>query len=393
MPQQLLDRLHQHPLRSAPGADRPQATVSNPVVNRPPRHAKKFCRLIEEKRLRHASSGAHERCLRGSASPLRGFARDFPQNGDDFAETVYPAGSAFSTTGREPAPSRQFSRSSLAPALSAYNPPHERPDDGLSRSRCRPSSAAPNRCYPRREIVWRTRRQVHPSLHLRRLRRPRAPPRPRAARPRRPPGDRVATLGWNHGPHLEAYFGIPLDGRRPAHAQPPPPPRGARLHRQPRRRPRRARRREPAAAVGTGAPAASSVPIDDRRRRDQAGAPTGYLEYEALHRDGRAGARICPTPTSAPPPRCATRPARPATRRACSTRTARSCSTRSASRSITAWASAKHDVVLPVVPMFHANAWGMPFACGDGRREAGDARAAPRSREPRRSVPDASASR
>ena len=26
------------------------------------------------------------------------------------------------------------------------------------------------------------------------------------------PGDRVATLGWNHGRHLEAYFGIPLMG-------------------------------------------------------------------------------------------------------------------------------------------------------------------------------------
>src|SRR5437868_15170162 len=26
------------------------------------------------------------------------------------------------------------------------------------------------------------------------------------------PGDRVATLGWNHGRHLEAYFGIPLCG-------------------------------------------------------------------------------------------------------------------------------------------------------------------------------------
>src|SRR5262249_29948815 len=24
------------------------------------------------------------------------------------------------------------------------------------------------------------------------------------------PGDRVATLAWNHGAHLEAYFGIPL---------------------------------------------------------------------------------------------------------------------------------------------------------------------------------------
>jgi fatty-acyl-CoA synthase len=26
------------------------------------------------------------------------------------------------------------------------------------------------------------------------------------------PGDRVATLAWNHGPHLEAYFGIPIAG-------------------------------------------------------------------------------------------------------------------------------------------------------------------------------------
>ena len=26
------------------------------------------------------------------------------------------------------------------------------------------------------------------------------------------PGDRVATLGWNHGRHLEAYFAVPLAG-------------------------------------------------------------------------------------------------------------------------------------------------------------------------------------
>jgi acyl-CoA synthetase (AMP-forming)/AMP-acid ligase II len=28
------------------------------------------------------------------------------------------------------------------------------------------------------------------------------------------PGDRVATLGWNHYQHLEAYFGIPLMGSK-----------------------------------------------------------------------------------------------------------------------------------------------------------------------------------
>ena len=26
------------------------------------------------------------------------------------------------------------------------------------------------------------------------------------------PGERVATLGWNHSQHLESYFGIPLAG-------------------------------------------------------------------------------------------------------------------------------------------------------------------------------------
>ena len=50
------------------------------------------------------------------------------------------------------------------------------------------------------------------------------------------PGDRVATLGWNHGAHLEAYFAIPLIRGGPPHAQSPPAPRRARLHRQSRGR-------------------------------------------------------------------------------------------------------------------------------------------------------------
>ena len=66
--------------------------------------------------------------------------------------------------------------------------------------------------FPRQEIVWRLADKSIQPLHLRRLRRPRPPPRPGPPRSRPPPGDRVATLGWNHGPHLEAYFGIPLMG-------------------------------------------------------------------------------------------------------------------------------------------------------------------------------------
>ena len=38
-------------------------------------------------------------------------------------------------------------------------------------------------------------------------------------------------------------------------------------------------------------------------------------------------------------------------------------------------ALAETDIVLPVVPMFHANAWGHPYAVRDRRIGPGDARA------------------
>ena len=69
-----------------------------------------------------------------------------------------------------------------------------------------------------------------------------------------------------------------------------------------------------------------------------------------------------PRSTNAPPPRCVTRAAPPATRRVSSTRTA--------PRSCTRWRRAParwspytcNDRILPIVPMFHANAWGTPYA-------------------------------
>ena len=36
------------------------------------------------------------------------------------------------------------------------------------------------------------------------------------------------------------------------------------------------------------------------------------------------------------------------------------------------------DVILPVVPMFHANAWGLAHAARGGRRQPGHARRQPR---------------
>ena len=173
------------------------------------------------------------------------------------------------------------------------------------------------------------------------------------------PGDRVATLGWNHGPHLEAYFGIPLMGGV-LHTL------NLRLHPD-----------ELAYIVNHAEDRAilvdeSLLPLWEQVKPKVnvpivivvgASQPVadGYLRLRGADREDAARRRSCPIPTSAPPRRCATRPARPATRKACCTRTARSCCTPSACCSSQGMGLRERDTVLPVVPMFHANAWGMPF--------------------------------
>ena len=67
--------------------------------------------------------------------------------------------------------------------------------------------------------------------------------------------------------------------------------------------------------------------------------------------------------TSAPPPAFATPRARPAIRRARSTRTARPCCTPTRAALPDTLNLSARDVVLPVVPMFHVNAWGLPYSC------------------------------
>ena len=73
------------------------------------------------------------------------------------------------------------------------------------------------------------------------------------------PGDRVATLCWNHLAHHEAYLGIPLWRLRAAHAEPAPASERSRLHRDARRGSRRDRRQEPGAV-------ARSVPCEHEHR-------------------------------------------------------------------------------------------------------------------------------
>jgi acyl-CoA synthetase (AMP-forming)/AMP-acid ligase II len=132
------------------------------------------------------------------------------------------------------------------------------------------------------------------------------------------PGDRVATLAWNHGAHLETYFGIPLIGGV-LHTL------NLRLHPQ-----------ELAYIVNHAGDRAVLVdetllPLWEQVRPHVnvkttivMGAtkpiPDGYIDYETLLAQSEPRP-ICPNPTRATRSRCATPPAPPARRKASSTRT------------------------------------------------------------------------
>ncbi len=173
------------------------------------------------------------------------------------------------------------------------------------------------------------------------------------------PGDRVATLCWNHDRHLETYFAVPLMGAV-LHTL------NLRLH--PDELAYVARHAEDRVLVVD----ASLLPLLEKFRdraairhvvvvTDGAAAPPGMLEYEAL----LAGA---PEPLPAFP--------EPAERDAAvmcytSGTTGRSKGVVYSHRALVlhsmatamadSFAIQASDVVLAVVPMFHANAWGLPF--------------------------------
>ena len=146
--------------------------------------------------------------------------------------------------------------------------------------------------------------------------------------------DRIATLAWNGHRHLELYYGVSGIGGGPAHDQPPPAPGTDRLDRQSRRRPVPVLRPDlPADHRGDRA----ALPHHPRLRGDD--RPRAHARVQAraaVLRGPRrpalgplrlAGVRRKPRLVA-----CATRRARPATRRASSTATARPCCTRSRRR-------------------------------------------------------------
>jgi len=173
------------------------------------------------------------------------------------------------------------------------------------------------------------------------------------------PGDRVATLGWNHSQHLEAYFGIPLAGAV-LHTL------NLRLH--PDELAFIVKHAEDSAVLIDE----SLLPLWERVREQVdvpiaivVGAtttpPDGYLDYESLlasadaatdlqDPDERAAAAMCYTTGTTGNPKGVLY-----SHRALVLHTLGICLADSI-------ALTERDVVTPVVPMFHANAWGLPFA-------------------------------
>ena len=174
------------------------------------------------------------------------------------------------------------------------------------------------------------------------------------------PGDRVATLAWNHRRHLEAYFGIPMAGAV-LHTL------NLRLH------PTELEYIVAHAGDRVILVEESLLPLLDRvhpslrdvrlvvMRDTDAALPADALDYDALldrapdwwqgpEIDERQAAALCYTTGTTGAPKGVLYSHRSTVLHALGT-------------SLPDFTGlSEHDVALPVVPMFHVNAWGLPFS-------------------------------
>jgi len=213
--------------------------------------------------------------------------------------------------------------------------------------------------FPRTEVVWRNadksvQRYTYGDFAVRARRLARA-----LAGLGVQPGDRVATLAWNHGPHLEAYFGIPLMGGV-LHTL------NLRLHPD-----------ELAYIINHAEDRAilvdeSLLPLWEQVRPKvkvpsvvvigaTRAVAAGYVDFEALvsgaepaddmpDPDENAAAAMCYTTGTTGNPKGVLY-------------SHRSLVLHTLGLSLDhCMGIRENDTVLPVVPMFHANAWGMPFS-------------------------------
>ncbi len=171
-------------------------------------------------------------------------------------------------------------------------------------------------------------------------------------------GDRVASLAWNHGPHLEAYLGVPSMGAV-LHTL------NLRLH--PTELAYIARHAEDSVVIVDR----SLLPLFAKFRLEvpslrqvivvpDDGAVEGELDYEQLIApesdhydwpilDENAAAMVCYTSGTTGNPKGVVY-----SHRSNALHTLVACARDSLG-------VCEGDTVMPVVPMFHANAWGLPF--------------------------------
>ena len=175
------------------------------------------------------------------------------------------------------------------------------------------------------------------------------------------PGDRVATLAWNHHRHLEAYYAVPMMGAV-VHTL------NLRLHAN--EICYIARHAEDSIILADRSllplleQFVSSVPTVRHVivMADDGPTPAGKLDYEALLAaesaeyswptlDERSACQVCYTSGTTGNPKGVVY-----THRSSVLHALLSCTPDGLSVT-------QRDVVMPVVPMFHANAWGFPHMC------------------------------
>ncbi len=173
-------------------------------------------------------------------------------------------------------------------------------------------------------------------------------------------GDRVATLMWNHYAHLEAYFGIPIAGCV-LHTL------NLRLH------------PDEIAFIATHAEDRFVIvddvlwPLFDKVRAKakfdkvivlrltSAPLPAGTIDYEDFLNSGDASDPLPDLVEDDPMGLCYTSGTTGKPKGVCYSHRSIALHSLGASLSDTLGLS-RRDTILPVVPMFHANAWGIPFA-------------------------------
>ena len=223
-----------------------------------------------------------------------------------------------------------------------------------------------NHCHPGAEIVSRTvegpiHRCTYGDIHRRAKQVANGARRAR----RRARATGSATLAWNGYRHMELYFGVSGMGAVLHTINPRLFPEQIDVHRQPRRGPVPVLRPHVRAAVEKLAPGdddGQGLRRDDRPRAHAGARASRTCSATRSWSARRTATTTGPRSTSTRPRRSATRRARPAIRRACCIRTARRCCTRARSCMVDGLGLSSAESALLVVPMFHVNAWGMPYA-------------------------------